>query len=121
MSPNIEKSKADLLFSDEKIDLPKWVIFAGFTSSLMSKPIALSAYLPIILHGIGLLTGSEYRAADALVAVFLSLSCLLFLSITAMRNMAEDDVLDLYLALIFEKNAFSKFLKSKFQNQRNPL
>ncbi len=118
MKVNIDKAKQELL-SGEKLTLPKWVIFIGFMSNLAIKPVAILAYIPVILHAISLLTGSEYNLLDSLVAVLVSMCLLVFLASTAMKNMNEDGVLELYLSLIFETDAFPKFLKSKFQNNHS--
>ncbi|EGQ8547877.1 TPA: hypothetical protein ACN376_003929 [Vibrio parahaemolyticus] len=111
---DMDKVKHELL-SHEKITLPKWVIFIGFTSDVMFKPVALLAYIPIIMNVVSLLADSEFKVFDSLLAVLLSLCCLLILSSTIMKSMASDGVLELYLSLVFEKKAIPKFLKSKFQ------
>ncbi|EGR0524889.1 hypothetical protein FG062_14150 [Vibrio cholerae] len=118
MKVDIEKAKQELL-SDEKLKLPKWVIFISLMSSLTTKPIAILAYLPIFASVIQTLSGVEFNLLDSLFAVLTSMCLLVLLTSTKMKEMNKDGVLDLYLALIFEKETFPKFLKSKFQKDQS--
>ncbi|EGZ6889768.1 hypothetical protein DDN52_14130 [Vibrio cholerae] len=118
MKVDIEKAKRELL-SDEKLKLPKWVIFISFMSSLTTKPIAILAYLPVFASAIQVLSGVEFNPLHSLFAALTSMCLLVLLTSTKMKEMNKDGVLDLYLALIFEKNTFPRFLKSKFQKEQS--
>lgn len=117
MKADIEKAKRELL-SDEKFKLPKWVIFISLMSSLTTKPIATLAYLPVFASAIQLLSGNEFNPLDSLFSVLTSMCLLVLLTSIKMKEMNKDGVLELYLSLIFEKEAFPRFLKSKFQNSQ---
>ncbi|HCJ7273353.1 TPA: hypothetical protein NVH30_002991 [Vibrio cholerae] len=118
MKVDIEKAKRELL-SDEKLKLPKWVIFISFMSSLTTKPIAILAYLPVFASAIQTLSGVEFNPLHSLFAASTSMCLLVLLTSTKMKEMNKDGVLDLYLALIFEKETFPRFLKSKFQKDQS--
>ncbi|WP_337910541.1 hypothetical protein [Vibrio cholerae] len=118
MKVDIEKAKQELL-SDEKLKLPKWVIFISFMSSLTTKPIAILTYLPVFASVIQTLSGVEFNLLDSLFSVLTSMCLLVLLTSTKMKEMNKDGVLNLYLALIFEKETFPKFLKSKFQKDQS--
>lgn len=111
---DIEKAKRELL-SDEKIKLPKWVIFISIMSSLTTRPIAILAYLPVFGSVIQTLVEVKFNPLDSLFAVLTSMCLLVLLTSIKMKKMNKDGVLDLYLSSIFEKEAFPRFLKSKFQ------